>query len=258
MSSRPSRVQAVAVLASAVILAGCGTQVDEDPSLSVGPTAPTETDADSTQSSDAAPTTTAGPTATGASAAPATADQSSDSTGTAGGTTESTIETSTETSADEAGTEDAPSNLPGFDAAGASAQQDAGSDAQLIVDNVRVGVQDGYDRVVLDLSGTGQVGWIVQYADAPSLDGSGTPVDLAGDYILQVSARGMAYPEAGGTAYNPGLLLVDGGDLQQVTEILRGSPFEGEVDVYVGTSEQAPFRVFRLSDPERLVIDIQQ
>lgn len=136
-------------------------------------------------------------------------------------------------------------------------QDPGGEAAQLMIDDLRLGLQEGYDRVVLDLSGTGEVGWIVQYAESPAMDGSGFPVDLAGDHVLQVVAQGMAYPEPGDTAYDPGSLLVDGGELLQVTEVLRGAPFEGQVQVFIGTREQAPFRVFRLAGPERLVIDLQ-
>lgn len=237
----------VALFASALALASCGTQVDDEPSVIVGPTTPTE--AEATGTSESPGTSTTGPTATGPAATGTT-----DATGTG---SEGPTETGTQTSAEDAGTEDAPSTLPGFEPADAELSQDAAGEAQLIVEDVRLGLHDDYDRVVLDLSGTGEVGWIVRYVEEPALDGSGTPVDLAGDVVLQVVAQGMAYPEEGDTAYDPGLLLVDGGELEQVTEVLRGAPFEGQVQVFVGTEGEAPFRVFRLSAPERLVIDIQ-
>lgn len=137
-------------------------------------------------------------------------------------------------------------------------RQDPGGEAtQLTIDDLRLGLQEECDRVVLDLSGTGEVGWIVQYVEAPAIDGSGFPGDLAGNHILQVVVQGMGYPEPGDTAYDLGSLLVDGGELLQVTEVLRGAPFEGQVQVFIGTQEQALFRVFRLAGPERLVMDLQ-
>lgn len=258
MSTRHSGVQAVAVFATVLALAACGTAVDEDPSVSIGPTAPTEAEGDPTGRADAAETgsQTASPTATGADTT-STSGESATSGGTGGETTTGEVTMQDEPTG-EAGVTDGPSALPEFAAADATVRQDPGGEAtQLIIDDVRVGLQDGYDRVVLDLSGTGEVGWMVQYAEEPTMDGSGFPVDLAGSKVLLVTAQGMAYPEPGDTAYDPGLLLIDGGDLQQVSEILRGGPFEGQVQVFIGTQEQAPFRVFRLSGPERLVIDIQ-
>ncbi|MDO5740825.1 MAG: AMIN domain-containing protein [Ornithinimicrobium sp.] len=242
MSGRTSKVQTAMISVTALVLAACSTQVD--PGTTTEPL----------------PSATSGPAATESTGSPDTGS----ATGSSGGvttsplaSTEGSTETGTETSADPAGTQDAPSDLPGFVAAAATAQQDPATDTQLIIDDVRLGLQDGYDRVVLDMSGTGQAGWIVKYVEAPGLDGSGDPVDLVGDFTLQISAQGMAYPEPGNTAYDPGFLMVDGGELQQVTQVLRAAPFEGQVQVFIGTQTQAPFRVFWLSEPERLVIDIQ-
>lgn len=284
------------MLAAVLALAACGTEVAEDPELSIGPTGPTEGESDrvlgtAERTSTAAPTppaptgsatgttttsgpavptsaevegadattgTSSGPTATGASSAtggPATTSAGASPSVEPPATT-SPPSTTTEATAGDAGTEDAPAALPGFVVDQTLHQEPTGA-TQLLVTDIRVGRQDGFDRVVLDLSGSGQVGWRVAYADAPAIDGSGTPVDLAGDQILQVSALGMTYPEPGDPTYDD-LLLVDGGGLLAVTEILRGVPFEGQVQVYVGTGQRVPFRVFRLSDPERLVIDLQQ
>lgn len=258
MSTRHSGVQAVAVFATVLALAACGTAVDEEPSVSVGPTAPTETDGDPSGPAEPAETGSeaTSPTATGAETT-GTPGEDATGGGTGGETTTGDVTTQDEP-AGEAGATDQPSGLPDFEAADAVVRQDPGGEAtQLTIDDLRLGLQDDYDRVVLDLSGTGEVGWFVQYVQAPAMDGSGFPVDLAGDHVLQVVAQGMAIPEPGDTAYDPGSLLIDGGELSQVTEVLRGAPFEGQVQVFIGTEEQAPFRVFRLADPERLVIDIQ-
>ncbi|MCK0112616.1 hypothetical protein MWU75_10735 [Ornithinimicrobium sp. F0845] len=271
MADRHRRGEAVAVLAAAALaLAACGTQTEEDPSLSIGPTGPTDgedrTDPDAT--GEPAATTAPSPTTSGPTTDPAaTAGPSTSGTSTSGtstGTGDATVTdvpdpsevptTTTEEPAGEAGAEGDPGPLPGF--AEETVQQDPTGQAQLIIDGIRLGLQDGFDRVVLDLSGTGEVGWRVEYVDAPALDGSGIPVDLAGDHVLVVSALGMAYPEPGDTTYDE-LLLVDGGDLTTVSEVLRAVPFEGQVQVYVATRDRVPFRVFRLGDPERLVVDVQ-
>jgi hypothetical protein len=129
--------------------------------------------------------------------------------------------------------------------------------AELIVEGVRTGIHEDYDRIVFDLSGEGTVGWRVEFVEDPRLDGSGAPVDLAGAHVLVVLMRGMAQPGADSTAYETGQLLVPGTGLTSVTEVLRTVPFEGQLAAFVGTRERVPYRVFELSDPPRLVVDVQ-
>lgn len=286
-SRRGGGVAAVCVVA--LVLAACGTQVDDEPSITVGPTVPTEATqseptGDPSEGEAIAPTATPpavtdAPTtqdATGQETSGAPADtttseatgNAAETTGPTGGTDAATggqtsgnptetTPTATDTDPGEADGADLPGSLPAFVPPGDLLTQDPTGAVQLFADDVRVGLQDGYDRVVLDLSGTGQVGWWAAYTDAPALPGSGIPVDLAGPAILLVTAQGMAYPEPDNPVYDDGSLLVSAGGLQVVTEVLRDVPFEGGVSVYVGVREEAPFRVFRLSNPERLVIDIQ-
>lgn len=240
----------MAVFATVLALAACGTDIPDDPSLTVGPSLPSEDtgEADGAEKDDgsdptATPSAVQAPTATPSNATSRTA---------------ATPPTATETVAQAAATStQPPDRLPDYASPGETLTQDAAGQPQLLVDGVRLGRHDGFDRVVLDLSGTGEVGWTAKYVTDPALDGSGAPVDLAGDFVLRVDLQGMAYPEPGTTAYEDGVLVVDGGDLTTVTEILRTVPFEGQVPVFVGTSSQAPFRVMRLSGPERLVIDVQ-
>ena len=47
--------------------------------------------------------------------------------------------------------------------------------------DLRFGVHEGYDRLVLDLVGDGDPGWRAEYVDAPSGQGSGEPIDLDGN-----------------------------------------------------------------------------
>ena len=46
-------------------------------------------------------------------------------------------------------------------------------------------------------------------------------------------------------------------DLTVVEDVVLGAVFEGQYEAYVGTASRAPFRVFRLPDPERVVIDVR-
>ena len=60
--------------------------------------------------------------------------------------------------------------------------------------DLRFGVHDGYDRLVLDLSGDGQPGWLAEYVDTPTGQGPGEVVDLAGDASLVITIQGMLLP----------------------------------------------------------------
>src|SRR5699024_3465248 len=147
--------------------------------------------------------------------------------------------------------------LPAFQPPGQERSQPAGEQAHLVAQGVRLGVHAGFDRVVLDLSGAPGVGWRAGYLSQPALAGSGLPVDLAGTAVLQITALGLAAPGSEVTAYQDGTVLTDGGPLQQVTEVLQGTPFEGQLQLFIGTTQQVPYRVWILSDHERLVIDLQ-
>lgn len=127
----------------------------------------------------------------------------------------------------------------------------------LSVTAIRVARQDGYDRVVFELDGRepGSPGWQVEYVEDPRRDGSGEPVDVAGEATLVVRVSGVGYPDDTGveetrTAQVPR-------DTEVVREVEVGSVFEGVFEAFVGTSGEAPFRVFRLADPARVVVDVR-
>ena len=126
---------------------------------------------------------------------------------------------------------------------------------------MRAGVHDGFDRIVLDITGTVEPpgpGWRAAYTDTPTRDGSGLPVEIAGDSSLVLTVNGMAYPEPGDPVYDDGDFGLDTHRLGAVVEVIRATPFEGQLDVYLGiTGEPRPYRTFLLQDPMRLVIDVQ-
>lgn len=127
----------------------------------------------------------------------------------------------------------------------------------LTVTAVRVARQDGYDRVVFELAGkqAGQPGWRVEYVDQPSRDGSGEPVQVAGDATLVIRIDGAGYPDDTGQQEADSARVP--ADASVVREVELGSVFEGVYEAFVGTSSKAPFRVFRLADPARVVVDVR-
>ena len=123
-------------------------------------------------------------------------------------------------------------------------------DLQLV--DVRVGEHDGFDRVVLELSGTATPGWGVAWSDEAVAEGSGDVVPLEGDHVLTISASGTAMPDAGSFEVPARL-----GPAGSVAEVQVNGWFEGYTQVFAGVEgEERPFRVFTLADPPRLVVDI--
>ncbi|NYI41684.1 AMIN-like domain-containing (lipo)protein [Demequina lutea] len=151
---------------------------------------------------------------------------------------------------------DEPANAPPFPADTAPDTSAASAGAFLSPVNLRFGVHDGYDRVVLDLEGTGQPGWVSQYVDVPRAEGSGSVVDLAGTACLQTTVKGVTYPTEVGAKTYVGPQRFSPASAGVVKEVVYGAVFEGQAEVYIGLSSKQPFRVFLLENPTRIVIDI--
>jgi predicted small lipoprotein YifL len=149
--------------------------------------------------------------------------------------------------------DDAPAGFPVEPAL--SEQEPSGG--PLTVTAVRVARQEGYDRVVFELAGkAGQAGWRVEYVDEPRAQGSGEPVPVDGEAALSVLITGTGYPMDTGqeeVADDPALP----GGLEVVADVVLGGVFEGQYEAFIGTSGRQPFRVFRLADPERVVVDVR-
>ncbi|SEL88786.1 hypothetical protein SAMN05444583_116122 [Rhodococcus maanshanensis] len=135
---------------------------------------------------------------------------------------------------------------------------DASDDARLTVSGLRVGGQDGYDRVVYELGGTGVPGWSVRYVDLAVQEGSGDVIPVAGEAILEVLITGSGYPFDTGVAEYDGPNPLPGGGSELVTEARISGVFEGTTQAFIGLESGGhPFTVSTLSDPTRLVVDIE-
>lgn len=124
----------------------------------------------------------------------------------------------------------------------------------LVLVDVRAAQREGFDRVVLEFSGSGTPGWVVNYVDEAVLDGSGEVVALEGDAVLDIYASGTTWP-APDYYDGPRQLTqaLDGG----VVDVYVGGTFEGVTQVLAGIDgDRVPFRVFALTAPSRLVIDV--
>jgi hypothetical protein len=124
-----------------------------------------------------------------------------------------------------------------------------------IVD-VRVGTHDGFDRVVFEFdSGTPE--FTLDHAIPPfTHDASGAPMEVEGDaFLVLVMRGGTAMTDEGGSSYD-GPLDFDPA-MPRLVDLIQGGDFEAQSTWYLGLTGAACTRVFTLSDPDRLVIDVE-
>lgn len=133
----------------------------------------------------------------------------------------------------------------------------ASADALLTVTDVRIGAHEDYDRVVVELGGTGTPGVHVERSDAAIEDPTGDTVDLGGAGVLTLYVTGLGYPYDTGVTELPVGTRTSGGT--SVTGTQFTGTFEGQTQVFVGLVDpEAPARVLVLSDPARVVLDVQR
>lgn len=121
---------------------------------------------------------------------------------------------------------------------------------------IRTGLHEGFDRVVLELSGDEPVlGWFAGFTDEAVVDPSGQPLEVAGEAFLELGVHGIDWTNESPERYSGE--PVPGGDLEGVTEVVFGGLFEAQQQIVIGLDAQTAYRVFALSDPARIVIDIR-
>jgi hypothetical protein len=126
-----------------------------------------------------------------------------------------------------------------------------------VVTALRVGDQDGFDRIVLEVSGSAVPGWDVAYVDAPTAEGSGEPLDVPGTAYLRVTLTGVTNPYEAPQVTEVPRGAIAGPGAGAVQGVFYDSTFEGQALAYVGVSAERPFRVHALENPARVVVDVQ-
>ena len=124
--------------------------------------------------------------------------------------------------------------------------------------DVRVGdhPEDGFVRVVFDLTGEGQPWYIVGYETPPFFATSGDEVDVEGTAFLAVHISPARRHDIdtfdlvylGPEEFDPGF--------EPIVEIQFIDDFEATMQWVIGLDAERPFTVAVLQDPLRLVIDI--
>lgn len=212
----PARALAVVPLSAVVLLTGCGGGDDAR-------------EAGSSATATATTSTTAPTSSASASAAPTGSDPEG-----GGGAQASPFPTGTDPVTAEAGAGEGPT----------------------VVTALRVGDQQGFDRVVFEVSGSATPGWDVAYTDRPTQEGTGTAVEMPGTTFLRITLTGMTNPYEAPqvTEVARGVYPGQGGPVQAV---YFDSTLEGQAVAYVGLAADRPFRVSALADPTRVVVDVQ-
>jgi len=131
--------------------------------------------------------------------------------------------------------------------------------------NVRTGRHTCYDRMVVDLNGSGPVGFEVRYVDNVYTEGRGSVVALAGDARIQIVVHATNFDiDTGRITYSP----IDQQHSNQLTnvagyrtfrQVAFAGSFEGQTTFGLGVRARLPMRAFVLGGPgtgQRLVIDV--
>jgi hypothetical protein len=131
-----------------------------------------------------------------------------------------------------------------------------GSDRIATQRALRVGRNDGYDRIVIDLGSDAMPSWHLEYIDTPAhACGSGEEVRLAGDGWLAIRLQpAQVHDDAGNATVRERALRLQ---LPNLLELRLLCDFEAHVEWVAGVRSPLPYRVLTLRDPTRLVIDIR-
>jgi hypothetical protein len=119
---------------------------------------------------------------------------------------------------------------------------------------IRLGRHLDYDRTVFDLRGA-VPGWNVRYVPTLIQDASGARLPLRGPDVLRVALLGVVAhdPQGGPTLRTPSTVTPEYPTLRQVR--IAGD-FEAVVSFGLGLRDRVGFRVFALTNPTRVVIDV--
>ena len=163
-------------------------------------------------------------------------------------------ETTTDAPTTDTPADDPTDGVPPFPENTAVPAAESSGEWDLVFTDVRVAEHEGFDRIVLEFTGTGLPGWTVNYVDEARLEGSGEDVTLRGDAFLDIYASNTTWPAS---EYYSGPRRIEPASGGNVADVYVAGTFEGYTQVLAGIDgEPVPFRVFALTDPSRLVVDV--
>jgi len=118
---------------------------------------------------------------------------------------------------------------------------------------LRAGRHPDFDRVVFQLDGPIPSSYSVRYVPVVRLDGSGEPLSLRGNAFLEVVVRAPTHDQDYRPVLSPTRLRPD---LPALREVNAPGSFEGQTTAGIGVTHRVGFRVFELTGPTRIVIDL--
>lgn len=127
-----------------------------------------------------------------------------------------------------------------------------GSGGQVQLSNVATGCHGSFDRFVFRAR-FGTPRYDVRYVGKIVADGSGATVPLLGTKRIRVLIRDARGHTQGGTNLLPSVRTPLCPNLRQIK---TAGDFEGIVTFGLGLRRKTGFRVFRLTGPRRIVIDV--
>lgn len=149
---------------------------------------------------------------------------------------------------------------PAFQPATAVVEQNfPGTNRLAVLTDVRLGRNDGFDRVVFQFRDEDALpGYLVDYRPLPlTADPSDLPLVITGDHglVVRMQAASRFRMDTDYALLYPGPSTVTG-SADAVTEVVLRGDFEALLSWVIGVRGGRPFRVFTLSGPPRLVVDI--
>lgn len=123
--------------------------------------------------------------------------------------------------------------------------------------DVRVGTHSGYDRIVFEYAGDYVPRVEVRIAEEPfTRDPSGLPMTVNGSPVYEIVITGGTKVDVSGSATYTGPTDFQPG-YKQVYQLTERGDFEAVNSWYLGVNGGTCLRVFPLTGPSRIVIDVQ-
>lgn len=121
--------------------------------------------------------------------------------------------------------------------------------------DVRAAHHPGLDRVVFEFRGPLPARRSARYVPWLIADGSGRTVPVAGDAILELYFGGATgHDDQGRPTYGP---TRETFALPGVIQVVNAGDFEADLTFGIGLSRKASYRVYTLTRPNRVVVDIK-